>query len=233
MKIGGMEKYSLLDYPDKISCIVYTIGCNFRCPMCYNKDLLSDKYFACSGRDVVPEELVLNYIKGHSHMLDAISITGGEPTMQPDLPEFCAKIKQLNKLVKVDTNGTNPTMLKNLLDKKLVNYIAMDLKGPFVFDYSKFSGVEADLVSENILNSIDIIKNSGIPHEFRITVGVSLTKQYIIDMINMVLGQKVFLQKFNPEHSLIQTKEFPLPREIIDEILEETKDIADVQLRGF
>ena len=231
MEIGGWEKTSLVDYPGKICCIVYTIGCSMRCKFCYNGDLLSEEAFSKSDRKRIYEYDIFDYIEEHSKMLEAVSITGGEPTLQRDLPIFCQKIKWLNKLVKIDTNGTDPNQLQRCITMGVVDYIAMDLKGP-PGKYKQVTGVD---FSKNIMASINAIKNSELPHEFRVTLYPKLTKQDVIDAISLVSGSKVFLQKFEPDNALFPDarKTISIPENVAKEIIEETKDIADVQLRGF
>ena len=231
MEIGGFEKTSLVDYPGKICCIAYTIGCGMRCKFCYNGDLLSKEAFDNSDRKQIDEYDILDYIEQNSKMLEAVSITGGEPTLQRDLPIFCHKVKALDKLVKIDTNGTGPNQLQRCITMGVVDYIAMDLKGP-PKKYKEITGID---FSDIITDSIDIIKNSGLPHEFRITINSKLTKQDVIDAISLVSGSKVFLQKFEPDNALFPDarKTISIPENVAKEIIEETKDIADVQLRGF
>lgn len=231
MLIGGFEKCSLVDYPGKVCCIVYTLGCNFRCKICYNTDILSQEHFNKSGRVLIPEQDVFDYIEKHSNMLDSVSITGGEPTLQSDLSNFCEKIKNLGKLVKIDTNGSNPAALKYLTEWGYVNYIAMDLKGPLEL-YDKFTGFKN---TSPILESIKIINASGVPHEYRLTLLPLLTKENIIETIKLVPGQIIYLQHFESEHAYdSDTKNMlPISRQMVDEIIEETKGVADVRLRGF
>jgi pyruvate formate lyase activating enzyme len=230
MKIGGFEPCTLIDYPGKISCIVYTVGCNYRCKFCYNPDIIGEEDFKKSGRKLIPEKEVFDYIKKHNKMIDAVSITGGEPTMQMDIDSFCYQIKKMKKYVKIDTNGSNPHVLIHLINRKLVDYIAMDLKGP-LNKYKEITGVNA----ESILRSIEVVKNSKIPHEFRLTLYPQLKKEDIITTISLVTGETIYLQQFEPAYaySLIARKMMPMNRKLIDEIIDETKEIADVRLRGF
>lgn len=231
MNIGAFESCTLLDYPGKIACIVYTVGCNFRCKYCYNPDIISDENFKASGRKLIPEEEVLDYIQKHMDMLDAVCITGGEPTMQSDLLEFCKKIKNLNKLVKIDTNGGHPERLQACISAGVVDFIAMDIKGP-MNRYSEITGfVNLPAIKESIM----IVKNSGIPHEFRLTLYPELKKEDIIDTISLVPGDLIYLQQFEPEHAYSAgAREMkPINKDVINEIVEETKHIADVRIRGF
>ena len=138
MKIGGFQKTSLLDYPDQLSAIIWTIGCNFKCPFCYNKNLVDGKV------ESIPEEEVLSFLEKRQDMLDGLVISGGEPLLQKDIVQFTEKVKKLGYLIKIDTNGMYPDELKELIDKKLVDYVAMDVKAPKNKN-DKLVGVKADV----------------------------------------------------------------------------------------
>ncbi|HNU96437.1 MAG TPA: anaerobic ribonucleoside-triphosphate reductase activating protein [Candidatus Magasanikbacteria bacterium] len=191
MKIGGLQKFSMIDYPDKIACIVFTQGCNFRCPYCHNPELVKPEMFGES----LSEEEFFDFLKERVGKLDAVSITGGEPTLQYDLIEFIKKIRDLGFLIKLDTNGTNPDMLKEIIDQKLVNYLAMDIKAPF----SKYEEITKMPVNiEKIKQSVEMIKSSGIDYEFRTTLVKKLLSPEDIEQIGRdIAGAKqYFLQKF-------------------------------------
>lgn len=191
MKIGGLQKFSMIDYPDKVACIVFTQGCNFRCPYCHNPELVKPEMFGES----LNEEDFFDFLKERVGKLDAVSITGGEPTLQYDLIEFIKKIRDLGFLIKLDTNGTNPDMLKEIIDQKLVNYIAMDIKAPF----SKYEEITKMPVNiEKIKQSVEMIKNSGIDYEFRTTLVKNLlSPEDIVQIGRDIAGAKqYFLQKF-------------------------------------
>ncbi len=164
MNIAGFQSLSLLDYPHKSCAIIFTQGCAFRCPYCHNPDLIpvdSDHH--------VSEHMVINKLIQHREMLDGVCITGGEPTLQPDLKRFIGEIKKLGLLVKLDTNGVHPKVVRSLLDDNLLDYIAMDLKNawPRYLDIIKTGG---DKVVQNCQDSFRIIQESGVPHEFRTTI---------------------------------------------------------------
>jgi len=231
MNIGGFEKCTLIDYPGKISCIVYTVGCNFRCKFCYNPDIISEENFKVSGRKLISENEIFDYIKKHLNMIDGVSITGGEPTMQFDLLQFCQKIKDLNKLVKLDTNGGSPIILKACIDAGVLDYIAMDIKGPLNL-YDKITGY---INTGHILESIKIINTSGIPHEYRLTLFPLLRKEDIIEAIKLVSGETIYLQNFEPSHAFDEAARSmtPISKDVVEQIIKETAGIADVRLRGF
>ncbi|MCR4336761.1 MAG: anaerobic ribonucleoside-triphosphate reductase activating protein [Candidatus Omnitrophica bacterium] len=157
-----MQKFSLIDYPGKVACIVFTQGCNFRCGYCHNPELVIPERFS----PVIPENQVLEFLKTRQGYLQGVVVSGGEPTIQGDLIGFLDKIKQLGYLIKLDTNGSHPYRLKLLIQLKLVNYIAMDVKAPLE-KYEKAIGLPLDV--GKIKESIDLIIHSGIQHEFRTT----------------------------------------------------------------
>jgi len=152
MVIGGLQKFSLIDYPHKISAIIFTIGCNFKCPFCHNPELVNPKLYP----EKIAEEEVFNFLKNRKEKLDAVVITGGEPTLHKELYQFISKIKSMDFLVKLDTNGTYPNILNRLIKDNLLNYIAMDIKGSL----DRYEDVVATKVNlENIKDSINIILN--------------------------------------------------------------------------
>jgi len=204
LKIGGLQKLTLIDYPKKVACAVFLIGCNFRCPFCYNGELVLPE--KTKKQPVIPEKTFFEFLKDRKGLLDGVCITGGEPTINSALPKFIGKIKKMGFLVKLDTNGTNPQMVKRLIKSRLIDYIAMDIKSSFsVSDsqaakgtskYDEAAGVKVDL--RKIKESIDVIKNSGIDYEFRTTVvpGIHL-KGDIVELARSISTVKrYYLQEF-------------------------------------
>lgn len=197
MLIGGFQKFSLLDYPGKLSAIIFTQGCNFRCVYCHNKDLIRQKSIY---NQINPEE-VLDFLKQRKGKLDAVVITGGEPTLQPDLIEFMQKIKKLGFLIKLDTNGTNPSVVQEVIRLKLADYIAMDIKAPL----EKYNIVTNSIVDiEKIRESINLIMNSGTKYEFRTTVLRSqLSEEDLLQIKCLANSARLWvLQKFIPNGTL-------------------------------
>jgi pyruvate formate lyase activating enzyme len=190
MLIGGFQKFSLIDYPGKLSAIIFTQGCNFRCPYCHNPELVEPKLF----QKPLDEKIIFSFLEARKGKLDAVVITGGEPTLQKDLPEFIRKIKNAGFLVKLDSNGTSPGMLQLLLEEELIDYIAMDIKAP-LGKYEKV--VQAEIHTKLIKESIETIMNSGISYEFRTTLAKEmLTKAEIISIGKLIKGAKLYvLQK--------------------------------------
>ena len=187
MLIGGLQKTSFLDYPDKISAIIFTLGCNFRCGYCHNPELINSMTAKYS------EEEIFEFLNRRKGRIDGVVITGGEPCIQKDLVEFIKKVKDLGFLVKLDTNGCFPEILQKSM--AYVDYIAMDIKAP-LDNYSKIVNVNVD--EENIKKSINLIMNSGIEYEFRTTVVRSMLSKNDFDKIgNLIFGAKrYYLQKF-------------------------------------
>jgi len=218
MKIGGIQKTSLLDYPDTISAIIWTVGCNFRCPFCYNRDLVFGKV------PTITEEEVLSFLKKRIGLLEGLVITGGEPLIQEDIVDFISKVKKLGYLVKIDTNGIYPEKLKELIDKKLVDYIAMDIKAPKK-KYDSLSGKKVDI--KKIEKSIDIIKKSGIDYEFRTTfIPDFLTKEDIKEISKWLKSsKKFFIQQFKNDVSLISPKLENKKPYLNEELVETLNDI--------
>ena len=149
MIIDGMQKLTLLDYPGKIACLIFTRGCNFRCPFCHNSSLIENN----DSTQQISEDDVLKYLEKRRGLLDGVCISGGEPLLQKDIYKFIKKVKDMGYAVKLDTNGSSPVKLKELIDAKLVDYVAMDIKNDFL-NYDKTSGMCINL--ENIKKSIAI-----------------------------------------------------------------------------
>ena len=161
MIIGGFQPFTLSDFSGHVAAIVFTQGCNWRCSYCHNRSLLKLRRPAT---ELIPESFVLDTLQRRRNELDGIVITGGEPTIQEDLPRFIRKIHHMGLAVKLDTNGSRPDVIRELLEEGLLDYIAMDIKAPFD-KYESIAGRPVDIVA--LQRSIDLIKNSGVPHELR------------------------------------------------------------------
>lgn len=200
MKIGGLQPVTLLDYPHKISAIIFASGCNMRCPFCYNPRLVVPKLI--KKNKLVSNTELMSFLQGRKKYLDGVVITGGEPTLQSKLIEFCRQIKEMGYDIKLDTNGLEPKILKKLVEEKLVDYIAMDIKGP-LDDLKKYSGTKVK--AKKIKSSIEIIKKSNLPYEFRSTLVKGLhTKGDVKKMAQAVSGVKMYwLQNFNVQKNLV------------------------------
>jgi len=198
MFIGGLEKTTLTDFPGKVACIVFLVNCNFKCLYCYNKELTSYKLFKKSKRKLIPEEEFFAYLEKSKKMLDGAVITGGEPTCSPGIVDFVKKIKSLGFAVKFDSNGSNPEILKQLIDEKLIDYIAMDIKAPM----NKYKQISRLMVpKKNIRESLSLITSSSIPHEFRTTIYPKLTVDDFVAMAELIPNEKWFLQQMEPKNA--------------------------------
>ena len=198
MRFGGFQPFTLCDFPGRTAAIAFTQGCNFRCPFCHNGALLP---LLVPEEQLVPESVVLDHLRRRRGQLEGLVVTGGEPTLQQALPTFLRRVKALGFLVKLDTNGSRPAMLKALLDEKLVDFVAMDVKAP-LHKYALLAGVEAPALS--IEESIAVIKWSGVEHHFRTTRVPGLLSSSDLQIIEHALpaGSTHVIQRFRPEHAL-------------------------------
>lgn len=190
--LGGFQKFTMVDYPGKLAATVFTVGCSFRCPFCHNPELVSNIQYPISD---AAEDDFFEFLKIRKGKLEAVCITGGEPTIQPDIIPFIEKIKAMGFLVKLDSNGTRPDVLRKIIDKKIVDYIAMDIKNA-PEKYSETTGVVADI--ERVKLSVDLIMNSGIDYEFRTTVVPGLHEEKDFDKIAVWIdgAKKYYLQEY-------------------------------------
>jgi pyruvate formate lyase activating enzyme len=205
----------LLDYPDRISAIVWTSGCSFRCPFCYNKNL------ALGTAELFPEEEILSFLSKRKALLEGVVISGGEPLLHDDIVDFVKRIKDLHLLVKIDTNGSFPERLSELLEKQLVDYVAMDVKAPKK-KYPQLTGVNTDL--SKIEASIDILKTKAPAYEFKTTfIPGLLTKEDIMEIAQWLKGADTyFLQQFKVIKPLVSSNletVIPYPRDYVYETL--------------
>lgn len=225
MNLGGIQKLTLIDYPGKIAATIFTMGCNFSCPFCHNPELVDGQKM--KDQPTVSEKEFFDFLNERVGMLEAVCITGGEPTIYPDLPDFIRKIKEKGYKVKLDTNGTNPFMLQNLLEWGLLDYVAMDIKAPLE-KYKKIAGKNVSL--ETIQRSVDLVRQAP-DYEFRTTVLPSLhSKQDILSIGRWLQGsKKYFLQQFRPIKTLdsIFEKEKPYEWDKLLEILNGLKIFFD------
>ena len=228
MEFSAINKLSLLDYPNKVSCILYTNTCNFRCPYCHNGlTLLQD------SPDPIPFEEILAFLKKRVGILDGVVISGGEPTLMPDLEDKIRAIKELGYEVKLDTNGTNPDILKHLIDEGLIDYVAMDIKASFS-KYADIANIAVNIT--NIQKSIDILKSDVVDYEFRTTlIDEFHNMKSIKDMAKLIKGtKKLYFQKFVERDSCIQKGLHEVSKEeavVFQKAI--SKDIKNVYLRGY
>ncbi len=230
--IRGFIETSMLDWDGKISSVIFLAGCNFRCPFCDNGILI----LAPETLNSISFEEIKKYLLDHKEWIDGVVISGGEPTINSSLPNLANRIKDLGFLVKVDTNGSNPKILKDLINKKLIDYVAMDLKAPLDGRYNIVSGARVKL--DSIKESIDILMYSEIDYEFRTTiVPTLLDEKDIEEMAKSIKDSKKFiLQQFVPDHAMDDKFKIlePYPKDRILEMIEIGKNyVKECFARGI
>ncbi len=231
MLIGGIQKLTLLDYPDRVAATIFTAGCNLRCPFCHNAPLVTD----INKEYLIPESEILSFLSKRVGILDGVVITGGEPTLMRDLPEFIGRIKALGYDVKLDTNGTNPEMLEHLIENKLIDYVAMDIKNSLE-RYAVTSGVGEDLGLDAIKRSADVLMQNKIDFEFRTTVVSPYHTEEDFERIGQWLGgdEKYFLQSFVDSGNLVGCDVYSATKEEMTRFLNKLKQyVQNAQIRGI
>ncbi len=227
MRISGLQKLTLLDYPEKVACTVFTFGCNFRCPFCHNAGLVVGEQ-----PDEIKEDDFFAYLDKRKGVLDGVAITGGEPTLQKDLIPFIKRIKGKGLAVKLDTNGARPEVIKDILDQGIVDYFAMDVKnGPK--KYAATAGVDIDL--NKIKESIALLIERAPDYEFRTTVVKGFHEKGDFEEIGkMIAGaKKYFLQKFTDSGAILGTGVGPCSEEEMESFLKEAqKYVPEAKIRG-
>lgn len=220
MEFKALHRVSLLDYPGKVAAIAFVGGCNFRCRFCYNRDLVLNHQELPS----IPEEEILRHLEANRGWLDGLVITGGEPTLNPELPRFLEKVKKMGFSVKLDTNGSNAEMLKELIEKRLVDYVAMDIKAPLLEEkYQAVIGTPVNGVLKEVEKSIELLRNSdGVEYEFRTTMVPGLLgKEDIALIAERIRGAKSFyIQQFKNNGSHVDDRYssvVPYPLELLKE----------------
>ena len=229
MKLYGLQKMTLLDFPGHVACTVFLNACDFRCPFCHNFELVDG-----TAQPVMDEEEFLSFLKKRRGLLDGVAFTGGEPCLHKDLPELMRKIRELGFSIKLDTNGQHPALLKQILDEGLIDYAAMDIKNS-PEKYAVTCGLES-LDLTNIQESIQLLKNSGIDYEFRTTVVKEFHNAEDFDGIGeMIAGAKrYFLQAFTDRDTVPFGNLHAPSREEMEQYAEVMrKYVNDPQIRGM
>ncbi len=234
MEIKGVLETSFVDWDGKIVSTVFLPGCNFRCGFCHNHKLVLEPEIFES----IPVEHLIRYWRRNKDFLDGVCITGGEPTLHKELPELCRSIKKLGLKIKLDTNGTKPEMLRRLIEERLVDYIAMDIKAPLEEEnYSTLTRVELNGTFDKLKESVELIINSGVDHEFRTTVIEEKHSREDIEAIARALkgAKRYVLQKFQPME--VMEEEYKGYTSYSDEEMEELVEVArryigEVKWRG-
>ncbi len=230
MQFSGFQKLTLLDFPEKTACTLFTAGCNFRCPFCHNAALVTH----IDNSNYFTEEYVLDYLKKRQGILDGICITGGEPLMHNDLSEFIKKVKDLGYLVKLDTNGSYPEKLQSLIDSGLIDYVAMDIKN--CKDKYLLTADCNDTDLSNVEKSVELLKQGKIDFEFRTTV---VKEYHTVDDIKKISewiapAKKYFLQNFIDSGDIIKNNLSAHSRETLDLMRSSAQDIIPkVEIRGI
>ncbi len=228
MLILGLTKTTLLDYPGHVSATVFTGGCNFRCPFCHNGQMVLNP----AGMEKISENEVMEHLSRRKNVLEGVCITGGEPTIHSDLPEFIAKIKELGYLVKLDTNGTHPAMLNELIESSMIDYVAMDIKNSFT-KYADTASCNESMLKD-IANSIDILLSGKVDYEFRTTVIKELhTEEDFLQIDEMIKGAKrYFIQSYVESDNVIQKRFAAYSKEELEKMVSCMKNVKPV-LRGI
>lgn len=230
MRIQGLQKLTLLDFPEKVACTVFMAGCNFRCPFCHNASLVVD----IPPVGEITEEEFFSFLKKRQGVLDGVCVTGGEPLLQPGIAKFVGKIKELGYAVKLDTNGSFPNKLRELVENGLVDYVAMDIKN-CMEDYALTAGVHS-LDIEAIKESVSYLKEGRVPFEFRTTVVKDYHKKENFERIGQWLEgtEKYFLQNFVDSGDLIGKDTKGCSEEEMKEFLQVVlKYVPGAELRGI
>ena len=228
-KLFGIQKVSLLDYPGKVATTLFTGGCNFRCPFCHNSDLV----YLSENTSELSMTQIMEYLKKRSNVLDGVCVSGGEPLMH-ELKPFLWKIKHLGYQVKLDTNGSYPSQLKELIEEGLVDYVAMDVKNG-KSRYGETIGIESFDITP-IIESISYLKTCGIPYEFRTTLVQEFHgEQEIKELKELLSGAKrLVLQKFEEKETVIQKGLHPVCDEMMKTYQKELSNVIEcVELRGL
>lgn len=226
MRISGFNKLCLLDYPGHIACILFTSGCNFKCSYCQNSSLI------CSNESLITESEIFDYLSKRKGLLEGVVISGGEPTIQKDLISFIKRVKEEGFKVKLDTNGSNPSVLKELIDNDLLDYVAMDIKNIFN-KYKDITEVEVNI--DNIEKSINLLKNSKIDFEFRTTI---IKEHHDINKIKkiceLVGDHNYYLQNFEDSENVLNKSLHSFEeKEMIKIYNALKKDYKNIKVRGL
>ena len=214
MLILGFAKTTLLDYPEHVAATIFTGGCNFRCPFCHNGQMVMNP----SSMPRIAEEEVISHLIKRKNVLDGVCITGGEPTLQADLTDFIVRIKDMGYKVKLDTNGSHPELLRELIDKKFIDYVAMDIKNCRQ-KYAITAGCSDSLVSK-VYESVDILKEGKIDYEFRTTVVRELhSREDMICLAKEIAGaSKYYIQSYVDSDNVIERKYTSYSKEELTDI---------------
>jgi len=236
MKILGLQKQSLIEYPGRISAIVFLGGCNLRCQFCYVPHLVLPKEI--KKQKEISQKEIFSFLKERRNFLEAVAITGGEPTLNRDLPNFIKKIKKFGYLVELETNGTNPKMLKYLIEKKLIDYVATDIKHR-LDNFEKYKEITGWVLTkemfENIKKSVKILLSGKVDYELRTTIMKEFhKKEDILEICKEIQGAKVYyLQNYQKNHTISGKTFTPFEEKEIEEIVKEGQKFVNIKYRKY
>jgi pyruvate formate lyase activating enzyme len=236
MKILGFQKQSLIEYPGRISAVLFLAGCNLRCQFCYVPHLVLPEEI--EKQKEISQKEIFSFLKERKNFLEAVAITGGEPTINEELPDFIKKIKKLGYLVELETNGTNPKMLKYLIDNNLVDYVAMDIKHR-LDDFEKYKeivgGVLTKKMFENIKKSVKILISGKVNYEFRTTIMKEFHKRKdILEICKEIQGAKIYYLQNYQKNKTISGKTFtPFSEKEIFQIIKEGQKFVNIKFRSY
>lgn len=235
MLISGVQPFTLLDYPDKVAAIIFTPGCNMRCRFCHNKEFVLPEEIKKMRPSFIAEKTILNFLSTRKGKLDGLVISGGEPTIQPDLKQFIIKVREMGFLVKLDTNGNLPDVLKDLVHEKLIDYVAMDVKTTL----ERYNNLVGNMANpQKVKESIDFLKKGSVSYEFRSTmIDGEHTEDVIRNMATLLHGaETLYLQTFRPEVTLdpLFESKRPLSQSVMESYAKIFKDqeITHVAIRA-
>ena len=226
LKIGGYQKLTLLDFPGKLACTVFLPGCNFRCPFCHNSELFVPS-------EIYDEDMVLDMIRGRASKLEGVAITGGEPTLSPELPDFMRKIKEMGLAVKLDSNGYNPDILRKIIDEGLVDYVAMDIKSSKEH-YGEVAGLPG-IDMGRICESVDMLMSGVVPFEFRTTVVPELHSEEDFAAIGeWICGNEPYYLQGFVDSEMVYERKFSQPSPALMESIRQIvlPYVPNTQIRG-
>ena len=227
MRIAGFQKLTLLDFPGKVSCILFTQGCNFKCSYCHNSGLIGHE-----NEELIDEQEIFSYLNKRKGVIDGVVISGGEPTVQADLAIFIRRVKDMGFLVKLDTNGSNPDILEELLNDNLLDYVAMDIKNPLPL-YREVCCISPKV--DKLKRSIELLKNCSIDHEFRTTIIKNIHDiDKIFEICKYVDGNKMYLQNFEQSENVLGKNLESFSKEELLDIQKKMKGkYPNVKVRGI
>jgi pyruvate formate lyase activating enzyme len=236
MKILGLQRQSLIEYPGRVSAIVFLGGCNLRCQFCYVPHLVLPEEI--EKQKEIPQKEIFSFLKERRNFLEAVAITGGEPTINKDLPNFIKKIKKLGYLVELETNGTNPEMLKYLIGEKLIDYVATDVKHR-LDSFEKYKEITGWVLTremfENIKKSVKILISGKVDYELRTTIMKEFhKKEDILEICKEIQGAKVYyLQNYQKNHTISGKTFTPFEEKEIEEIVKEGQQFVNIKYRKY